>query len=337
MRANLFALILLAGLGVPLSGCREQPSADSPEREPLVEDMSWGQVEFVITADPPVVEYDKDILMTLRMVTPAHIEAAFPFVADRLEGFVLNGSFDSDPVTVAGKTTREQHVRLTPRLAQEYRIAPMAVTYKDRSTQPPHEGWFATRAIVFEADQPKETAEEDIKANLDAVWIHPSPGTIVMYVLLGALGVAAIFGIAQLARRARRAVQLRRMSPRERALTELKELLSAGLIESNQAKEFYVRLTMIVRQYIERQHSVRAPEQTTEEFLAAVTEDRRFGHDVVLRLKEFLEAADLVKFAAYLPDSDAIEKSTGTARNYIEEDSAAAQAHSGAQPGKGGV
>jgi hypothetical protein len=329
-------LILLGSWVLLLSGCREQTAPDSPEREPRVEDMSWGQVEFVVTADPPVVEYDKDILLTLRMVTPAHIEAAFPFVADRLEGFVLNGSFEGDPVTVSGKTTREQHVRLTPRLAQEYRIAPMAVIYEDRSTQPPHEGWFATRAMIFEALQPGGASAESIKADLDPVWIHPSPGTILLYVLLGALGIAAVFGITRLARRAQRAVQLRRMSPRERALSELTELLAAGLVEANETKEFYVRLTMIVRHYIERQHAVRAPEQTTEEFLAAVSEDPRFGREVVLRLREFLEAADLVKFAAYLPDSNAVEKSTRTARNYIEEDSAAARALDGAPSAKGG-
>ena len=305
-----------------LPGCRRQ-EADNPELEPRVEDMSWGQVDFVITADPPVVEYDRDILLTLRMETPAHIEAAFPFIADRLEGFVLNGSYDSDPVTVSGKTTREQHVHLTPRLAQEYRIAPMAVTYKDRGTQPPHEGWFATRAMVFEAVRPTESGVTDVRADLNPIWIHPPPGTVLLTVFLVLLAIAGIFGIARLARRARRAVQLKRMSPRERALRELDELLGAGLIESNQAKEFYVRLTMIVRQYIERQHSVRAPEQTTEEFLAAVSEDPRFGHDIVLRLKAFLEAADLVKFAAYLPDSGAVEQSTRTAQDYIDEDSAA--------------
>jgi len=336
MRARLSILIALTGFGFLLQGCREEATSDSPEQEPRVEDMSWGQVEFVITADPPVVEYDKDILLTLRMMTPAHIEATFPFVPDRLEGFVLNGTFESDSVTVAGKTTRELHVRLTPRLAQEYRIAPMAVTYKDRSTQPPHEGWFATRPIVFEAVRPTESGDKNITADLDPVWIHPHPGTVVLYVFLLILGIAAVIGIVKLARRARRGVELRRMSPRERALRELSELLAAGLIESNQSKEFYVRLTMIVRQYIERRHAVRAPEQTTEEFLAAVSEDPRFGHEVVLRLKEFLEAADLVKFAAYLPDSDAVEKSTRTARNYVEEDSAASQARGSEPPGRGG-
>ena len=60
---------------------------------------------------------------------------------------------------------------------------------------------------------------------------------------------------------------------------------------------------MIVRRYIERSTGVRAPEQTTEEFLREVNDNNLFPHETNARLGAFLESADLVKFAGYQPDA----------------------------------
>jgi len=117
-----------------------------------------------------------------------------------------------------------------------------------------------------------------------------------------------------------RAVKLRRMSPRERALYELAELLARDLLGREQIKDFYFELTMIVRAYIERAHTIRAPEQTTEEFLLAVSRDSRFSPAVVGQLRTFLQAADMVKYAAFRPDQPTVNQALSTARNYIETD-----------------
>ena len=77
---------------------------------------------------------------------------------------------------------------------------------------------------------------------------------------------------------------------------------------------------MIVRRYIERQHSIRAPEQTTQEFLDAIAGNPHFNRDTVRKLRDFLMAADLVKFAGYAPDTDTVDQSVTTARVYIETD-----------------
>jgi hypothetical protein len=166
----------------------------------------------------------------------------------------------------------------------------------------------------------------DIKVNMQPVWIYPSFRTVALWTAMAAAGVGLLFLLAKLLRKVRRQVQLMRMSPRERALTELAELMAKDLIRKDRVKDFYLELTMIVRRYIERAHAIRAPEQTTEEFLAAVSRDPRFSREVVAKLKAFLEAADLVKFAAHRPPEPDIRRSTGTAREYIETDAASAAA-----------
>jgi hypothetical protein len=143
-------------------------------------------------------------------------------------------------------------------------------------------------------------------------------GYVALLVLIAAVMALAIWLIGRIQHQ----VRILRMSPKERALRELDLLLGRRWIETGHVKDFYVELTMIVRRYIERQHHVRAPEQTTHEFLLAISADPRFPEAVLERLKQFLEAADLVKFAAYQPDSHAVDSAVGTARDYLTTDAA---------------
>ena len=77
---------------------------------------------------------------------------------------------------------------------------------------------------------------------------------------------------------------------------------------------------MIVRCYIEGAHSIRAPEQTTEEFLVTAVNNPSFKPEVVKKLKVFLQTSDLVKFAVYHPDKEVIDQTLATAGDYIDTD-----------------
>ena len=59
-----------------------------------------------------------------------------------------------------------------------------------------------------------------------------------------------------------------------------------------------------------------------------------FSPEVVRRLRSFLQAADLVKFATYQPDDGAIGDSTRTARDYIEKDAQEKESAAPAANGK---
>ena len=97
--------------------------------------------------------------------------------------------------------------------------------------------------------------------------------------------------------RSNRAGRLPRRSPRRPWRCLLAENLPArGLV-----KEFYLRLTGIVRQYVEDTTGIRAPEQTTEEFLRDMRSRAAFPPERSVRLAEFLEAADLIKYAGQQP------------------------------------
>ncbi len=322
---NLHAWITCLALPLAVSlaaGCNRSPAAPEPasSRASRVEESSSGPVTVTLTFTPPTVRLDRDLLLNLRVSAPSNSVVTLPAIESRAEGFLVARAYDSQPRTRDGRMVLERHVRLTPKAAARYRIAPMAITWSrfgDRREQ-----WFPTRPVLLEVEPLMKDPPASLAAPKGPFHVYPDPATWLAY-LAATLLAAALLSLAwRLLRRAHRAIQLKRMSPRERALFELAELLQRKLVEKDKVKEFYFELTMIVRCYIERAHSIRAPEQTTEEFLSAVSRDSRFPGEVVNRLRLFLGAADLVKYAAFHPERSTVEQATATARNYIETDAA---------------
>jgi len=317
-----FAVALVAGSFL-VGGCNRDELGAAADDDPRVEIFSRGPVEVALTLDPSRVRLEKDVLLTVRITAPSSVDVEIPRLDERFQGFLLAESFSPEPVEFEGAITKQMVARLTPLLHEEYRIAPIVVEYSDGTTGRAKAQWFSTKPIVMDyVAVSSDRTGNDIQDELEPVWIHPPMRTVGVYALLVAALVCLAFLGWILLKRVHRRIRLMRMSPRERAIEELTDLLKRDLLAKNLVKTFYVELTMVVRRYIERQHAVRAPEQTTEEFLLAVTNDGRFTQKTVMKLRSFLESADLVKFAAYHPQSDAIDTSIDTARAYIETDDA---------------
>lgn len=135
-----------------------------------------------------------------------------------------------------------------------------------------------------------------------------------------ALPVAAVIVLLAWCRRRRikQAARPMDLSPAEIAKAALAQLLSENLPAQARFQEFYLRLTGVVRYYIEGTTGLRAPEQTTEEFLRAMRLQKHFGAEQTVRLQDFLEAADMVKYAGQEPTAEQIELSIARAREFIE-------------------
>jgi hypothetical protein len=103
------------------------------------------------------------------------------------------------------------------------------------------------------------------------------------------------------------------------ALRELQALRGEELWQKGEVKEYYSRLSDILRRYIDNRFGISSPELTTDETVrmlhrAAVTSGGQM--DLV---KEVLSLSDMVKFAKYVPDSGVHETSYGNALRFVEE------------------
>ena len=86
------------------------------------------------------------------------------------------------------------------------------------------------------------------------------------------------------------------------AFRDLEMLQSEKLWQNGETKKYYIRLTEIIRQYLENRFGVNSLEMTTSETLDAMvrTGFKKDGSYILLR--SVLTGADLVKFAKYKPE-----------------------------------
>ncbi len=312
-----YAFIAAVLLSTPDSSAQTHESVST--NNVIKQEKRHGAVSVQITLDPASVRLGRDVLFGLTVRSPSSVEVKLPRIEDRAEGFDVNAVYDREPVTEDGITTLERRALLTPRVAKEYRLAPMPIVCTDRSKAPEQTDWFPTDPVELDAlPVYSGTIENSLKSEPRITKLLPSVRAFLVYILLILFVCALIWAAIRTGKKLRTHAKIKRMSPAERALTRLDKLLAKKLIEKNRVKDFYIELTMIVRRYIEEQHGIRAPEQTTEEFLKTVSLNPDFRQEIIDRLKEFLEAADLVKFAAYKPSAEMIQKSVDTARQYIK-------------------
>lgn len=284
-------------------------------------DLSHGDVSLRLAATPDRVSPASDYMVTLTLEAPSGLKVALPDLRDRFQGFSLAEDFADEPVDAGGRTRTVYRWRLEPEpAADRYRLAPFAVRTQDAGASASAAVSFATPPVVFPPEGERESVTGAPEVSPEPVHIPPTAKTITLWglsALAGAVLLALlVWALARLTHRVRTALR----SPIENARIELARLLERKLPSRGLFKEFYIELTMVVRRYIERTHGIRAPQQTTEEFLRAVRDAAAFSPETVAQLQTFLESADLVKFAGKRADSSMTDEATEKARTYMETD-----------------
>lgn len=160
--------------------------------------------------------------------------------------------------------------------------------------------------------------------------IIPTKSRLIGYVpwLIGLVLVCAAGVVLFLWLKKRRVTGLKIIDhdpPHKVAMREIEELKSLGLFEKGRVKEFYFRLSQIMRRYMEALRGFPAAEYTTEEIALALREEED------RRLLPLLRHADLVKFADLRPMKARKDEQIEEALLYIERTCAAFEV-----PGEGG-
>lgn len=146
-----------------------------------------------------------------------------------------------------------------------------------------------------------------------------------IYILLAALAIIG-FWIYWFVIRKRKVEEdtptYRVLPPFEEAIFKLNELDEKLLWQNNKVKEYYSELTEIVRGYIERELRVPALEKTTDEIVGMLKDFNdadtiKTSKETILKLKELLQEADLVKFAKSKPLAIEIEEDRKDALDII--------------------
>ena len=114
----------------------------------------------------------------------------------------------------------------------------------------------------------------------------------------------------------------KKLPPFDRAIQDLKELQNSKYLIQSQHKEYYTRLTDIVKAYLEEEVYILAKESTTDELLTKINLLQEKGklnlnQETITNLKRVLQTADLVKFAKNKPSDDNAEYDRETIENVV--------------------
>ncbi len=147
--------------------------------------------------------------------------------------------------------------------------------------------------------------------------VHVPPGWAWVLWVLGALALLAALTalVLWLVNRRNRRPPPPVIPPHERARRRLADALA--LI--GEPKLFCIAVSETVRVYLEERFELRAPERTTEEFLAELQSSAVLNGGQKLSLGDFLARCDLVKFAKYEPTLAELEDLHGAALRLVEE------------------
>jgi hypothetical protein len=102
--------------------------------------------------------------------------------------------------------------------------------------------------------------------------------------------------------------------PEEIAWKELLDLESSGLLAEGNVKEYYSRLSAILRNYLENRYQISCMDKTTSELLVEFRK-LELSLDMTTLLRAFFESGDLVKFAKLTPT----EKEIGDDLQHVKQ------------------
>jgi hypothetical protein len=107
-------------------------------------------------------------------------------------------------------------------------------------------------------------------------------------------------------------------APHEIALEALDRLENSGLLARGEVKEYHIRISEILRRYVEGRFKVPALEMTTLDILPGL-EERGLDTTVLEGFETVLDQCDMVKFAKYQPESSATGALLSLGRRLVEE------------------
>jgi hypothetical protein len=325
---GLAVLCATATLGFVASegfGIASVTQAGVPDTAPKSMVTEKGPVKMTLRVSPAQPRLSD--LVTLEIYIEGREQVAIePPAFGQAVGDFLVRDYSERKTDIQGKPiaahSRLFQYQLEPAHSGKHLIRSLAIEFTDNRSESESQG----QRLRIESDPIELTITSELDGQVpDLANLEPmlAPKSIALrrpwLLIMTIAALVSLFGMLLWATRAgkSKSIELPKRPPSEIAREQLDALLAEKLPSKGLLKEFYLRLTAIVREFIEGSTGIRAPEQTTEEFLHDPRLSTVFESDQSLRLKEFLEAADMVKYAGSQPSEDQVDTAIERAREFI--------------------
>mgnify|MGYP001041453290 CR=1 FL=1 len=316
-------MLLCCGVLWLCAGCGKSPDDKAGKAQFEIEkNYERGPLSVQVRADKASMTIADTVLLELEAAIEPDYEVRMPKVDKVLESFGIvdwdNLGDKLDPNNCVVSTYR---YRLEPFLSGTYPIPAFTFEFYDANSPEGKKHELTTEPIDIEVTSLLGEQRADLKIeDIEGVIEMPRQKSFAWIWALGVVAVAAAAGLWLYLRRKRVNELVRIFKPaHELAYERLRALIKEDLVGAGRIKEFYERVSDILRHYIEHRFRLRAPERTTEEFLVELANTEVLPATEKQRLGEFLQHCDLVKFAKHNPTTQQIQETFNLVKDFIEK------------------
>jgi hypothetical protein len=319
-RSRKYAMLALAAvLPAAVLSCGRDDAAAPGKKWEIDRDYTRGPVTVRVAVSRKELTIAERLDLLVETRAGSGYVTALPRFGDKLEQFGIV-DYRSEPPKLEsdGTVVTRRTYELEPFLSGEYVIPPMTVSFHEVGDSTIHYMESDTIRVTVTSILPEDQAGLEIKEIAGPAEL-PSDyrGAMVIGAAVLLVSGAVVFLLWRRSKRLRE-MTARKVPAHEKAFALLERLLAEGLVEEKRYAEFTARVSDILRVYIEDRFGLRAPERTTEEFLAEAGGGLNVDTGKKSILERFLVHCDLVKFAALEPTADDVKRTFETCRDFID-------------------
>jgi len=315
--------IALTAMALMVGGCKDSAHQEGDKAEFAVDKVyERGPVSVRVRVDKDKLSIAETLLLELEATVGEGYELQMPEVGKALTDFgIVDWDRLGDRLDEDGRVVKTSRYELEPLLSGDFKLPALKFTFEDANSAEEKTYELETEPVDVEVtsllgEERAELVIEDIEG---VVEMPREASSAWVWFIGGGVALAAAAGAFAYTRRKRVQELVRIFRPaHEVAYERLRILVAEGLVEAGNIKEFYERISNILRHYIEDRFRLRAPERTTEEFLNELKVSDALTSSDKEDIGEFLVHCDLVKFAKHKPTSEQIQRTFDLVKGFIE-------------------
>jgi len=258
--------------------------------------------ELVVKLDTNKIKIGEQVVLRMKVLAPEGDLVEFPILKDTLvKGLEILDMNELEPENVGdSRISYQRNYTITSFDASKYTIPSYSVTIKNKGHNSVVRSKVCELSVVgVKVD--KQKAFKDIIAPINTPLNFME---ILPYLLIGLLVVLIVILVVYFYKRHKNKTKdglpiIKKEKAHIIAFRDLNDIKTNKLWTQVNDKEFFTRLTAVLRSYIEDESGVSAMEMTSPEILNAIKDNDLFNDKIKKLLREILENSDLVKFAKF--------------------------------------
>lgn len=304
MKTSLFFCFLFGLL--LLSNCEFTPPQEVPFQE-----KEHPPIRLKVFTNQTKIKMGEDFTYHIEVLAKKEFDIEFPDFGSHLQKeFAIRGLEIPDPEELGPYRKYQQIYTINCYTIGNYTIAPTRIRYVQNKEETAEKKELSSPEIFIEILSPLKLDEkgnvveqsEDIE-DIESVLALPAPkrdySRIWIASAITLFFLFLLFGF--IFRKKAKEEKEPPIPPHLLALKELKKIQSLNLVAQKEYKEYYNRVSFVLRTYLENRFGLHAPERTTPEFVQEMVKTDCLTEAQKEQLRLFLMQCDLVKFAKNVP------------------------------------